>query len=97
MKQKNCGNKFDILINTVPSKVIDSKKIDSFDKDILIIDLASNPGGIDKEYALSKKIKVIIALGIPGKEMPKATKDKNKYIKQLDEIKNYDEALGHMA
>lgn len=30
-------------------------------------------------------------------EVSKATKDKNKYIKQLDEIKNYDEALGHMA
>lgn len=60
--------------------VIDSKKIDSFDKDILIIDLASAPGGIDKEYALSKKIRVIVALGIPGKEMPKAA---GKYIKEI--------------
>ena len=30
-------------------------------------------------------------------EVSKATKDKNKYIKQLDEIKVYDEALRHMA
>jgi len=30
-------------------------------------------------------------------EISKATKDKNKYIKQLDEIKVYDEALGHIA
>ena len=30
-------------------------------------------------------------------EITKATKDRSKYIKQLDEIKVYDEALGHMA
>ena len=30
-------------------------------------------------------------------EISKATKDKSKYIKQLDEIRAYDEALGHMA
>ena len=30
-------------------------------------------------------------------EISKATKDKSKYIKQLDEIKVYDEALRHMA
>ena len=29
--------------------------------------------------------------------MSKATKDKSKYIKQLDEIKVYDEALAHIA
>lgn len=68
------------MINTVPFLVIDSKKIDSFDKDILIIDLASNPGGIYKEYALSKNIKVITALGIPGKETPKAA---GRYIKEI--------------
>ena len=68
------------MINTVPFLVIDSKKIDSFDKDILIIDLASNPGGIDKEYALSKNIKVITALGIPRKETPKAA---GRYIKEI--------------
>ena len=30
-------------------------------------------------------------------EVSKATKDKSKYIKQLDEIRVYDEALAHMA
>lgn len=60
--------------------VIDSKKIDSFNKDILLIELASNPGGIDKEYVLSKNLKLIVALGIPGKEMPKAA---GRYIKEI--------------
>ena len=30
-------------------------------------------------------------------EISKATKDKSKYIKQLDEIKVYDEALRHLS
>ena len=39
----------------------------------------------------------IIANSSNKSEISKATKDKAKYIKQLDEIRVYDEALGHMA
>lgn len=39
----------------------------------------------------------IIANSSNKSEVSKATKDKTKYIKQLDEIKVYDEALRHMA
>ena len=39
----------------------------------------------------------IIANSSNKSEVSKATKDKSKYIKQLDEIKVYDEALAHMA
>ena len=39
----------------------------------------------------------IIANSSNKSEISKATKDKTKYIKQLDEIRVYDEALGHMA
>jgi hypothetical protein len=39
----------------------------------------------------------IIANSSNKSEISKATKDKTKYIKQLDEIKVYDEALRHMA
>lgn len=74
------SNKFDLLINTVPTRIINEKELDSFRKDILIIDLASNPGGINKEYAEKLGIKVITALGIPGKEMPKTA---GKYIKYI--------------
>lgn len=74
------ANKFDLLINTVPTKIIDKEKLDCLNKDILIIDLASNPGGIDKNYAEKIGIKVISALGIPGKEMPNTAA---KYIKEI--------------
>nr|WP_278514403.1 BREX-1 system adenine-specific DNA-methyltransferase PglX [Methanobrevibacter smithii] len=39
----------------------------------------------------------IIANSTNKSEVSSATKDKSKYIKQLDEIKLYDEALRHMA
>lgn len=76
---KGYGGIFDILINTVPSLVIDKDKLEFFDKDILLIDLASNPGGIDKEAVKEKNLKLIVALGIPGKDMPKTA---GRYIKE---------------
>lgn len=72
--------KFNIVINTVPTIIIKEKELDCLNKDVLIIDVASAPGGIDKEYAEKKKIKVITALGIPGKEMPKTAAS---YIKKI--------------
>lgn len=72
--------KFNIVINTVPTIIIKEKELDCLNKDVLIIDVASVPGGIDKEYAEKKKIKVITALGIPGKEMPKTA---GSYIKKI--------------
>lgn len=73
------GEKFDLVINTVPTLVLKEKELNSFKQDVLIIDVASNPGGIDKDYAMQKNIKVITALGIPGKEMPKTAA---KFIKE---------------
>lgn len=74
------GEKFDLVINTVPTLVLKEKELNSFKQDVLIIDVASNPGGIDKDYAMQKNIKVITALGIPGKEMPKAAA---RFIKEI--------------
>ena len=39
----------------------------------------------------------ILANSSNKSEVTKATNDKSKYIKQLEEIKLYDEALGHIA
>ena len=84
----NYGKKFDIIINTVPTKILNKNELDSFKKDVLIIDLASRPGGIDEEYAKKLEIKVVIALGIPGKEQPRTAA---KYIKNI--INNYTSLL----
>ena len=74
------GYKFDFVINTVPTIVITEKELKAFRKDALIVDVASNPGGVDKEAAEKHKIRVITALGIPGKDMPKTAA---KYIKEV--------------
>ncbi len=72
--------KIDLIINTVPTMVVDKEKLEYFNKNVLMIDVASNPGGIDKVYANEIGIKVITALGIPGKEMPLTAA---KYIKDV--------------
>lgn len=73
------SNRFDIIINTVPHIVLTEEQLKLFNKNVLIIDVASNPGGIDKEGAQKLGLKVITALGIPGKEMPKTA---GRYIKE---------------
>ncbi|QDP40227.1 dipicolinic acid synthetase subunit A [Radiobacillus deserti] len=56
----------DILINTVPAKVVTDDVIKPMMAHALIIDLASKPGGTDFEYADKRGIKAIHALGLPG-------------------------------
>lgn len=69
---KNEGNNFNIIINTIPSLIIDKKVLDTLDKNTLIIDLASLPGGVDFEYAKEKSIITHHYLGIPGKVSSKS-------------------------
>lgn len=60
------GN-MDIIVNTVPSILLDESALELVKKDILILDLASLPGGVNHSYAKQIGIKSIHALGIPGK------------------------------
>ena len=62
--------KFDIIINTIPHLILDDKKLDLVKKDCVIIDLASNPGGVDKTAAKQKGLKFVWALSLPGKVAP---------------------------
>lgn len=62
--------KFDIIINNIPVQILDKTRLNLVKKDVLILDLASNPGGIDFEYAKQNNIKTIWALALPGKVAP---------------------------
>lgn len=62
--------KFDIIINTIPFQILDSERLELIKKDAVIIDLASNPGGVDRKVAREKEIKVIWALSLPAKVAP---------------------------
>lgn len=62
--------KFDIIINTIPFQILDEERLNLVNKDVVLIDVASNPGGIDRKAAKEKGIKVIWALSLPGKVAP---------------------------
>ncbi|MDO5125710.1 MAG: dipicolinate synthase subunit DpsA [Ruminococcus sp.] len=61
---------FDLIINTVPSLILDKALLKAVAKDTLIIDLASMPGGVDFESASLMNKKVLHALSLPGKVAP---------------------------
>lgn len=63
-------NKFDIIINTIPFQILDGPRLDLVKKDCVIIDLASNPGGVDRKAARERNLKAIWALSIPGNAAP---------------------------
>ena len=64
---------YDIIINTIPHIIIDRQILEKVNKNALLLDLASDDGGIDKNTAKKYKLNLITALGIPGKIAPIAT------------------------
>ncbi len=61
---------FDVIINTVPHMILSEEKIKYVKSDCLLIDLASNPGGIDKKAVKTHHLKFVWALSLPGKVAP---------------------------
>lgn len=61
---------YNIVYNTVPTMILDAYRLNLLNKDCLIIDLASRPGGVDFQYCNDKNLKVIWALSLPGKTSP---------------------------
>ena len=66
-------SEFDVIINTVPHLVLTEERLKYVKEDCLLVDLASNPGGIDKRAAKDKNLKLIWALALPGKVAPVTT------------------------
>lgn len=69
---ENLSN-YDIIINTVPHLILTKEKMQYVKNECLLIDLASNPGGIDKKEAKDRNLKLIWALALPGKVAPVTT------------------------
>ncbi|SHN16805.1 dipicolinic acid synthetase subunit A [Gracilibacillus kekensis] len=63
--------KCQILINTIPARVIDKSLLEKMNSQAIIIDLASKPGGVNFEFAKKRGIQAIHALGLPGMVAPK--------------------------
>lgn len=62
--------KFDVIINTIPFQILDSERLNLIKNEAVIIDLASNPGGVDRKAARERGLKVIWALSLPAKVAP---------------------------
>ena len=79
-ESKKCLENYKVIINTIPSMILDAEKLQYVNKEVLLIDLASNPGGIDKEETKKQGLKLIHALGLPGKVAPKSSA---RFIKNI--------------
>jgi len=69
-----------LICNTVPAVVLDENLLSRVAANSLIIDLASDNGGVDYCYALSHGIKVIHALSLPGKVAPETAAENLKRV-----------------
>ena len=62
----------DVIFNTVPARIFDREVLRKMSGDVLIVDLASVPGGVDFEAARECGIEAVWALSLPGKYAPES-------------------------
>lgn len=72
---KNYLGEFDFIFNTIPVKILDASTIDLFNPQVVYIELASTPGGIDVDYCQEKGILYVAAPSLPGIVAPKTAAD----------------------
>lgn len=63
--------RFSYIFNSVPELVVTADFLEPCDRGVTIIDIASNPGGVDFDSAKQLGIKAKLCLGLPGKYAPK--------------------------
>ncbi len=63
---------YDIIFNTVPAWLFDREFLERVDKKVLLIELASAPGGVDICAARELSSNVLWASSLPGKYAPKS-------------------------
>ena len=60
----------DIIFNTAPELLLTEPVLNRLRPGVLVLDLASKPGGVDRESAQALGIKTVQALALPGKITP---------------------------
>jgi dipicolinate synthase subunit A len=61
---------YDVVVNTVPSRVLGYSRLRELKRGCLCLDLASRPGGVDFTAAARLGIKSVWSLGLPGEVAP---------------------------
>ncbi len=60
----------DAVVNTAPALVLSSAALERTRRDCLILDLASDPGGVDRDAAAALGRRLRWELGLPGRCFP---------------------------
>lgn len=78
---------FDIVFNTVPYVLLDAHTLAKTCENSIVIDLASQPGGVDAAAAKRLNIRLTHALSLPGRVAPKTAGEiiKNTVYNMLEE------------
>ncbi len=63
---------YEFIFNTIPSCVLDKNLLQNISENVTIIDIASNPGGLDYSYVKAQSINAHLCLGLPAKIAPKS-------------------------
>ena len=66
-------SQYDYIFNTIPAMVLDRELLEQTKNEVVIIDIASAPGGVDFAAAKELTRNARLSLGLPGKYAPKAS------------------------
>lgn len=66
-------DRYDVIFNTVPALVVGEKILSRQGPDTLLLELASAPGGIHRQAAEDRGLRVVDAPSLPGRFSPKAS------------------------
>lgn len=61
---------FHLIVNTIPAQVLDRRRLAWVDPEAFLLDLASAPGGVDRQAAGDLGLRVLQAPGLPGRTAP---------------------------
>lgn len=73
LQYRQVARAYDMVFNTVPAKVLTAPILSRQRKDTMLVELASQPGGIDLEAAQRLGLRVINAPSVPGRMSPKTS------------------------
>jgi len=61
---------FDVIFNTAPAQILGAEQLSQVRSDVLLVELASLPGGFDEESVKELNLSIITERGLPGKTAP---------------------------
>lgn len=64
------AGEYDVIFNTAPQLLLTRPVLEQLSPGVLIVDLASRPGGVDWKTAREMELKAIHALALPGQLTP---------------------------